>query len=909
MSTPPSHNDNCDNGNTGPRLATAVPNIPTTVTNFNGNNNQNIAYNNFNSSNSNNINNNNNSNNNNSHSYNNHCNNNGHFHHTDNSNRTVNNNHFMALFAGVHQFASSYPAAFQSMIATFPNFSPQYVPESDWNSHSTGNQPVNISNPRPTANIAQYANVFVAHGFKGKEAHTSHIAILGWDTVVERIHNKTNEKLDIEQVQVERFESFFSKSPHLDHSTVTKLVSTGFQFKKELYKQIKVRLQASAYSEFHSVCRQACFQFTNAMIVPSWVENPPANWSSILSFLRVQVRNFDLPEMWLICWIVADVVHRCFCSAAKQKVLGEQIKAFMLYDDSGEGSCARRCNAKTFTPKVVTMQVLEAKAQLLDALNCGVSAKISKGNIPKFSQTSKTVREYVTQYISTMPTTGRQSVTYVKTGGCEYATPQGAQPPMSFAGNSDLGFSMETNLRATPQAAQLSIPLAGNSKLGNVTETIHHPDSDHGTTPVIPKNSLGVSPLAKNLPFSRSSDCDDDSSILLADLFVDRARGVINEEPIIDMPSNETETNITKQRLSEAPTANEDINKFYIDNVVIGEDVSKIIKQRLPEPTSANEDFNNSFVEVTAAEFATTVLSPVNQETNSTIPVNRDVADGNLLAKVNGVNNIDIGETIDGKVADGNRLAKVSHIDNIVVGVTGPKTACLGTNTPEFQSFAKVAIMGSCSLCGNESLPFFKINKSALDQGVCQACYDKLSTRCNHMERSSFKKYCKNASFMSKTPNKQCSACGVNKELSKSSPFHYCKSCLLHRVCHDCYGSGILVTNAEDVDSGIALEAAESSSCRHGDYEDVSSYEAIVTWNYSWNHGGLAHKCSICDSYKKLSSKNPMHVCRNCRGTDLKHIVCQVCWNNSIASQGKGVKQRRKAAREHKLIKTNTFNS
>ena len=107
-----------------------------------------------------------------------------------------------------------------------------------------------------------------------------------------------------------------------------------------------------------------------------------------------------------------------------------------------------------------------------------------------------------------------------------------------------------------------------------------------------------------------------------------------------------------------------------------------------------------------------------------------------------------------------------------------------------------------------------------------------------------------------------CTACG--KDIGVKKTIFLCRNCSNgHVLCSSCMKG----TEEEKL--------MRPSKCRHGNYEDVDSYEECTTATYSWmDKSKPAKRCSSCSKESKPTRGYPMYYCKGCR----LHRICKHCW-------------------------------
>ena len=116
---------------------------------------------------------------------------------------------------------------------------------------------------------------------------------------------------------------------------------------------------------------------------------------------------------------------------------------------------------------------------------------------------------------------------------------------------------------------------------------------------------------------------------------------------------------------------------------------------------------------------------------------------------------------------------------------------------------------------------------------------------------------------MSSIHDRVCTACG--EDIGVKKMIFLCRDCSNgHVLCASCMKG----TEEEKI--------MRPSKCRHGNYEDVDSYEECTTATYSWmDKSKPAKRCSSCSKERKPTRGHPMYYCKGCR----LHRICKNCWD------------------------------
>ena len=108
---------------------------------------------------------------------------------------------------------------------------------------------------------------------------------------------------------------------------------------------------------------------------------------------------------------------------------------------------------------------------------------------------------------------------------------------------------------------------------------------------------------------------------------------------------------------------------------------------------------------------------------------------------------------------------------------------------------------------------------------------------------------------------RECTIC--ENKFKKGGILFKCKGCVSdHVVCEEC------MLDCDDEDF-------KPNQCKHGDYEEMESYEECVGPTYWWmNKAKPKKRCCGCGEESKPTHGNPVYCCKKCR----IHRVCKGCW-------------------------------
>lgn len=354
------------------------------------------------------------------------------------------------------------------------NLNQQQQPDLQRQQNSHPNPPglAGLYRARPSECDTEFSDELIKYGFVSDDPTKNNIALLGWDTIVERVRNdNSSDKTTTDIVQNSRLSDYFfaGTNSHIDQDIVAGLTILAKSFRKKLYEHVKARLRAGVYSKFNRVCDQVRNILRNQTNIPYWLLRPQFKWTSFLKLLRQSVIKLQqaerftdsLPELKLLCSVLIDTLQSTTNRGPQLVSIAVATKDYFQYDDSRPGSVQRPNKGKSFTTKLVSMNAQDTRNKALTAIGLTtvspvrgtLSLKSLPGGIHLHFSTckewNKNPDEYVQEYL--------QETRHVAPSNFYPMANQASLPPINHGAARDPVYANEDNGEFSALSSSLEI--------------------------------------------------------------------------------------------------------------------------------------------------------------------------------------------------------------------------------------------------------------------------------------------------------------------------------------------------------------------------------------------------------------------------------------------------------------------